>query len=114
MTFEIHIAPQAKDAIKTHLAYIAVNQQSPLIASRVGQRIYDSITTLSTFPHRCPIAPESDFSDHLIRMLVIDGCPVLFTVDDHKSIVRVLAFRHGRQLLLKNLGSEDASNSDAK
>ncbi len=103
MKFEILVDSRAEDAIAIHLAYIAIDQNAPQVASQVAQRIYDSVQTLSAFPHRCPIAPESEFSQHVIRMLIVDRCLVLYVIDDERSTVNVVGFRHGRQLPVRGL-----------
>ena len=45
-----------------------------------------------------PAGPENEFEELTIRMLIIDRCLFLYTVDDDERVVRVLKFRHGSQL----------------
>ncbi len=49
-------------------------------------------------PHRCPYAPENDFENLGLRVLVVDRCLFIYTIDEELKVVRVLKFRHGSQL----------------
>jgi len=92
MIYSVMIDPKAE------ASYIAIDQQSPLNAQRLGVRIYDGVNTLATFPHRCSLAPENEFSVHEVRVLNVSDCLLLYVVNDETRVVRVVAFRHGRQL----------------
>jgi len=50
-------------------------------------------------PRRCPLAPENEFSDYELRMLIVDHCLFIFNIDDAHRTVRVVKFRHSAQLL---------------
>ena len=103
--YEIIIDTKAETAILDYVSYIAVDQRSPIVAARILQRIHDATESLAIFPRRCPIAPESSFSALDIRMLIVDASLILYVVDDTKKAVTVLAFRHGRQRQIRNLGN---------
>ena len=77
-----------------HIHFIAIEKQEPLNAERWLKKALDAVDTLSVFPNRCPIAPESQFSRHTIRMLIVDTCSFLYHVDEANKTVRVTYFFH--------------------
>lgn len=54
-----------------------------------------AIDTLTTFPRRCPIAPENDEVDAEIRQLLYGEYRILFSVDE--DLVQILHIQHGSQ-----------------
>ena len=106
MNYTIIIDEIAEKAIAKYVSYIAIDQHAPTIASNVHQRIYDDIQSLSMFHKRCRIAPDRAYSNYEIRMLLIDQSIALYAVDEEKKTVNILAFRHTRQLPLKNIDKE--------
>jgi len=97
MKYRVIISSEALDAIDLHLDYIAVEQQVPLNAERWWRKALRAVESLNQFPHRCPHAPENDYRDYDIRMLIVDNCLFLYTIDEPSTTVRVLGFRHGSQ-----------------
>ena len=85
--------------------YLAIDQQSTVIAERWLKKSWTALQTLKRFPQRCPPAPENNLYPYTVRMLVVDRCLFLFRVDDKTKTVRVLAFRHASQRP-RHLGSE--------
>ena len=59
----------------------------------------DAIASLSTFPERCPLAPENARFPYEVRQLLYGRKPhvyrILFTIE--KETVYVLHIRHGRR-----------------
>ncbi len=98
MTYRVLIADDALDAVRTFLDYIAVTQQMPLTAARWWEKALARVETLRFMPRRCPLAPENKFSDHELRMLIVDHCLFIFDVDDGTRTVRVAKFRHAARL----------------
>jgi plasmid stabilization system protein ParE len=98
MIYRLVVAPQALEAWKDFIDYLAIDRQSPITAERWLRKSWDALQTLKRFPQRCPRAPESDLYPHPIRMLLVDRCLFLFRIDDTKKTVRVLGFRHASQL----------------
>lgn len=94
-TYRVVISPGAQEALDAHIKHIAIDKMEPLNAQRWLQKAYAAVDTLSMFPNRCPIAPESKFSKHTIRMLNIDKCSFLYRVDDDQDTVYVTGFLHG-------------------
>jgi plasmid stabilization system protein ParE len=85
-------------ALNDHALYIAVERQEPLNAARWLENTFDAIQTLKTFPKRCPLAEESDDVSYEVRKLQVGSPVLLFTVDDDRRTVWVIAFRGEGQL----------------
>ena len=83
-------------AIEKHAHYIA-QQQAPINALHWLEKVLFSVGTLEYLPHRCPLAPENDSREYVIRMLIIQNCLLLYNVDEEAKAVHVIGFRHGRQ-----------------
>lgn len=98
MKYRVLVADDALDAVRAFLDYIAVTQQMPLTAARWWEKALTRIETLRFMPQRCPLAPENQFSDHELRMLIVDHCLFIFDIDDASRTVRVVTFRHSAQL----------------
>ncbi len=98
MNYRVVITSEALAGIERFLDYIAIDQQAPLNAERWWRKALTAIETLDQLPHRCPLAPENEFRDYTIRMLIVDRCLFLYTVDERQKTVRVIGFRHGSQL----------------
>ena len=98
MTYRVLVSDEALDAVRAYLDYIAVSQQLPLTAARWWKRALARVETLRSMPRRCPLAPENKFSDHELRMLIVNHCLFIFNIDDATRTVRVVKFRHTAQL----------------
>jgi plasmid stabilization system protein ParE len=95
------VTPEAKADLRDIYRYI--RDRAPRAATQWSIRTRASIKTLSNFPERCPLAPESVHFDEPIRQLLIGTggrgtYRVLFVIVD-KS-VRVIHVRHGSMLPL--------------
>ncbi len=106
MTYRVQIQPPAAEDLDAAYRWIA--ERSPGVAARWLDGASRAIQTLSRFPERCPLAPEHDAFQEVIRQLLYGDYRVLFTVDD--SQVRVLHVRHGAR---RYLTPEYSSLSDA-
>jgi plasmid stabilization system protein ParE len=95
MIYDVILSSEAKQSLDDHIRYIAVEKQEPVNAERWLKKALRAVDTLSVFPNRCPIAAESKFSKHTIRMLIIDSCSFLYRVDEDSKTVRVTGFFHG-------------------
>ena len=97
MTYRVVLSPSVEVAIDAHIDYIAKVRQEPNNASRVLTRLYEALDRLDTFPNAAPFARENEHRDYPIRMTVVAGCRLLFTVDEVARSVHVIGFRHGGQ-----------------
>lgn len=96
--YRVIIADEALDQAAEHLRYLAVEKQEPLTAERWWNKALECVGTLTTLPHRCPIAPENEQSQNGLRMLIVDRCLFIYHVDEEDRVVRVIKFRSGYQL----------------
>jgi len=96
--YRVTISDQVLNSVRDYLSYIAEEQRAPLNAVRWWKKALEKIFSLETMPHRCPYAPENETESLPIRMLIVDRCLFLFTIDEDLSVVRVLKLRHGSQL----------------
>jgi len=95
MIYDVVISSEAKQALDDHIQFIAVEKDEPINASRWLKKALAAVDTLSVFPNRCPIAPESQYSKHTVRMLIVDTSSFLYRVDEANKTVRVTHFFHG-------------------
>ena len=99
------VTPEAKADLRSIYRYI--RDRAPRSATQWSVSARASIKTLSHFPERCPLAPESAYFDIPIRQMFLGAgnrgtYRVLFVIVD-KS-VRVIHVRHGSML---PLGTEE-------
>jgi len=100
------VTPEAKADLRDIYRYI--RERAPRAATQWSIGARASIKTLSRFPERCPLAPESTHFDVPIRQMLLGTgnrgtYRVLFVIVD-KS-VNVLHVRHGSML---PLGDEES------
>jgi plasmid stabilization system protein ParE len=100
------VTPEAKADLRDIYRYI--RERAPRAATRWSVSTRASIKTLSHFPERCPLAPESAHFDVPIRQMLLGTSNrgtyrVLFVIAD-KS-VSVIHVRHGSML---PLGDEES------
>jgi len=95
--YKITVSDETLDNVRKFLNHIADEQGAPLIASRWWDKAMRKIFSLDRMPHRCPYAPENEFEELTIRMMIVDRCLFLYTVDEDLGVVRILNFRHGSQ-----------------
>jgi plasmid stabilization system protein ParE len=100
------VTPEAKADLRDIYRYI--RERAPRAATQWSASARASIKTLSHFPERCPLAPESAHFDLPIRQMLLGASNrgtyrVLFVIAD-KS-VRILHVCHGSML---PLGAEES------
>lgn len=97
MQFQVVIQPSAKaDILEIH-AWLLENAAD--YADEWLWGISQAVSSLAAFPERCPISPESDAFDVIVRQLLYGKKPhvyrILYTVAEDK--VFILRVRHTRQ-----------------
>lgn len=98
MKYRVVVTATAESQINAFIDYVANEKLEPLNAARLLEAIWEAIPTLETFPHRCPVAPESDNVSETVRMLAVKrSLLILYTVDEAEKRVMVEGFRHGKQ-----------------
>ena len=97
MQFQVIITPSAKADIFEINAWFLENY--PDLAERWLWEISEAVTSLSKFPERCPVSPESEAFDVIVRQLLHGKRPhiyrILFSIQDDK--VYILRVRSTRQ-----------------
>ena len=96
--YSVIILPEAEQDIED--AYLYIKEDSSQNAMNWYRNIYTKIQSLSSFPLRCPLAPENDIFQEEIRHLIIHNYRILYTVIE--NTVYILHARHGRQQWLKS------------
>lgn len=104
MAFRVEVTPEAKADANAILEWLH-SQQAGEAGLRWFHRLGEAIDELSTFPRRCPLAPENAAVPFELRQLVYGRKPhlyrILFTID--RDVVYVLRIRHGRR---RRVGAE--------
>jgi plasmid stabilization system protein ParE len=103
MTFRVEITATAEEDGNAVLDWLLSHD-----AGDAGRRwflaLQDAIASLSEFPGRCPLAPESAIFPFEVRHLLYGHPPhlyrILFTVNE--KTVHILHVRHGRRQALKH------------
>lgn len=90
MKYRVIVQERAADDLVWIESYITVD--APLRAQTWVSGMTRRISTLSTMPKRCKVAPESAEVDFEVRCLNIGGYRVLFTIVG--DTVQVLHVRH--------------------
>ena len=95
----VDLAEAAVEDMDRILEY--VRGESPAAADRLCSCPLERIESLSEFPDRCPIAPESDQWGLTVRSLLVFSYRVLYVVrSDRVSVLRVV---HGHRRRLHSL-----------
>ena len=94
MKYRVITQPPAENEIEEAVRWIA--KESPARAVKWYMGLVNAIGSLSTFPERCPLAPEDDAFEEEIRQLLFGKrhgvYRVLFTI--RGQTVYVLHVRH--------------------
>lgn len=96
--YEVKLTDVALVAISQQARYIAAEQQQPQNAERWLQGVWDAVDSLEQLPTRAPLAAENDEVDYEVRHLIVGGSALLFTIDDTRDTVWVIALRGTGQL----------------
>ena len=90
MRYDVVIIAEAEEDLEE--AYRFIREDSPTRAKRWRESLLARAKSLSAFPGRCAIAPESFALGVEVRQLVVGNYRVLFTIDG--STVTVRHIRH--------------------
>src|ERR1700692_1850999 len=98
MTFRVEVSAQAESDAEAILDWL-LSQHAGETGIRWFLALEDAIASLSTFPERCPLAPEDARFPFQVRQLLYGRKPhvyrILFTLEG--ETVHVLHIRHGRR-----------------
>ena len=100
MSFTVEITTPALAEIEETFEFLARNSRP--VALRWYQRLRAAFESLQHHPERCPLAPEDEWYDGVLRQLLHGKrrhvYRILFEV--REQTVYILRVRHGRQELL--------------
>lgn len=100
MRFEVRVTSAAERDIEQAFAWYL--ERSSSAAARWVEQLAKAITSLETFPERCPLASDQAFLRHSVRQLMFGSrhgsFRLLFEV--REQIVFVLRLRHGARKLM--------------
>jgi plasmid stabilization system protein ParE len=98
MAFRVEQTARAKQDINDILKWLLAREAGEA-GLRWFRKLKESVVSLSTLPHRCPLAPENAEFPFEVRQLLYGRKPhqyrVLFTIDGETVVV--LHIRHGRR-----------------
>ena len=98
MTFRVELSAQAQSDAEAILDWL-LSEHAGETGLRWFLAMEDAIASLSTFPKRCPLAPENAQFPFEVRQLLYGHKPhlyrILFTIEGES--VKILHIRHGRR-----------------
>ena len=96
--YSVRYSPRVVDQIYAYADNIARKSKSVEIAERWVDFVYTSIDRLEYNPQRFALAEENDHRDYEIHRQIIGSYLALYSIDETANVVRIIGFRHGRQL----------------
>lgn len=98
MKYRVIYTQEVVNAIEAQVAYF-IGEQAP--SDRIESwlaGLYDCMIFLDQWPRRFPIAEAiSRAKGYEVRRMNYGQCAIFYRVDDGRSVVELLAFRHGRR-----------------
>jgi toxin ParE1/3/4 len=95
----------ARAARDLEILYIENNAAESHAAARWYNGLEDAVSSLASFPQRCPAAPEARKAKRELRHLLYGKKPHVYRaiheVDEKQQTVWVLTIRHGARRKLK-------------
>ena len=101
--YSVRMTASANRQIIEYTDYITEQSKSTKVAEQWSQKIYQKIATLNIHPKRYAFAQENDHRDYEIRRQLIGNYVVLYTIDDAAMVVKVIGFRHAKQLSITSV-----------
>jgi plasmid stabilization system protein ParE len=96
--YTVEVTDAAMAAIHAQARYVAIKEAQPVNAQSWLGAVWDAIDALETFPRAHPIAEENDDVEYEVRFVLAGRESLLFTVDDERATVWVIALRGQGQL----------------
>jgi plasmid stabilization system protein ParE len=88
----------ARAARDLEILYLAKNAAESQVAARWFNGLEEAVSSLTTHPHRCPIAPETRTTKRQLRHLLYGKKPhvyrVVYEFQERPQTVWVLTIRH--------------------
>ena len=92
MEYEVRLSAQAKRDLFEAASYIA--RDSPDAARAWIRQVESKIRSLSTFPHRFALIPESEIGWESLRQCVHQSHRIIYRIDEDPSIVTIVRIYH--------------------
>lgn len=99
MKYEVLIQPSAEAELEAAYLHLC-REASQDTGAEWFDSVVDAILTLEEMPHRCPLAPESEFFEEELRHLLLKPYRVIFTI--RGVYVHIVHLRHMSQQSLKS------------
>lgn len=96
--YAVEVTDATEAAILAHAHYIAVDRQEPQGGLAWLESAWDAVDSLETMPKRCAIAEEDEDVPYEVRFILAGSVSLLFTVDEDRATVWVIAVRGQGQL----------------
>lgn len=93
--YAVNITPSVESAIQD--AFFYIHERSPQNAATWLRGLYRAIDSLENLPERCSIIREQEAFEEEVRELLYHSHRIIFTIQEHDSLVLVHAFRHTAQ-----------------
>lgn len=90
MAFELIWSPSAKFDLKDIVEFIA--EDSPLVAKRFVDNLFQVVGRLADFPESGRIVPE--FNDPALREVIRKPCRIVYRVNRNKQLVEIIRVWH--------------------
>lgn len=100
MDYKVVLAPRAIEDLRDIVRYIAAER--PDTARHLGLALVEKTKVLAQFPFSGRMVPE--FSDPMIRELILKPYRIVYRIDERTSVVGVARYWHG---VRDELGTED-------
>ena len=91
--YAVELADAALVAITAQARFIAIDQRQPSNAQLWLGQLWDAVDSLEQFPSRCALAEENEYVEYTVRVVQVGGQALLFTIDEERHCVWVLALR---------------------
>ncbi|MCA9772718.1 MAG: type II toxin-antitoxin system RelE/ParE family toxin [Myxococcales bacterium] len=91
--YAVELTDTALAAIMAQAEYIAIERREPPSAERWLQQVWDAVDSLERLPRRCALAEEDADAPYEVRHVLVSGPALLFTIDDERRTVWVIALR---------------------
>ena len=91
--YAVEVTDSALAAIRAQARYIAIEQGQPGNAQGWLNMVWDAVEDLETLPNARPFAEENDDVEYEVRFVLAGRESLLFTMDEEREIVWVIALR---------------------
>ena len=95
MTYDIHIAAEAKTDLRSIYRYIAFELNSAKNASGQIKRLEKAIKSLNKMPERYRVYDQEPWKSQNLRILSVDKYLIFYIPNNDKRIVTIMRIMYG-------------------